>query len=182
MDVARVFRGFLARKKFKKLLLRLPRYAAPLLQRGIRVFLRRTFFRRLAKVTREAQKDWRHVKWITPSTHFKTASDYLYEVYRRHMARNYRNSLPRPRQIILQEKLQASELFKGKKDVYPASYVSPVSFRASLLYESSIVLLFLFCFVTGLGSPSKVTASTLVGPQGGRRSSAGRRSWLPRAF
>jgi len=37
-DIARVLRGYFARKKFKKLLLRLPRFAAPLLQRCIRIF------------------------------------------------------------------------------------------------------------------------------------------------
>jgi len=147
-DIARVLRGYFARKKFKKLLLRLPRFAAPLLQRCIRIFQvlifphmfrcffffcvlkrfvilppsqRRLLLRRIAKIAKDTGKNWRGIEWIKPASHLKETSDYLREVYRRHMARNYRNSLTPARRFTLQEKLEASELFKGKKQSYPDS-------------------------------------------------------------
>jgi hypothetical protein len=111
----------MARKKFKKLLLRLPRFAAPLLQRCIRVFQRRRLLHRIAKAAKAAGTNWRGIQWIKPASHLKATSDFLREVYRRHMARNYRNSLTAARRFMFQEKLQASELFLGKKQSYPTS-------------------------------------------------------------
>jgi len=59
------------------------------------------------------------------------------------MARNYRNNLTPARRFMLQEKLQASELFDGKKQSYPSSY-SPFSFIRSFILLGSHLTMWLF--------------------------------------
>jgi myosin-1 len=81
-------------------------------------FVRTNWLERLAK---SLPKNVLDKKWITPPPACTTASEVLRAVYYRQMVRRYVRALSPDRKEQLQMKLEASELFKGKKSCYEAS-------------------------------------------------------------
>jgi len=125
VTIARLVRGLLARRRFRELMKSLPRLAAPVLQRQIKIYLKRVFLHRLSRAAHYAKKDWRNIKWPQATSNFSAASEILLTVYRRFMARRYRRTLPAARKAMLEEKLYASDLLKGRKKSYPPSVGVP---------------------------------------------------------
>ena len=122
--IAAVVRGFIARLRYRVMKRKLPKHAVPYLQRAARVFLRRKFLRRLATIARQAGSNWRGVKWPTDRDvlpPMRDAAKRLGKMYQLLMAYKYRRALTPERKLMLEEKLCASELFKGKRDDYAAS-------------------------------------------------------------
>lgn len=118
-------RGYQARQKYKVMRTKLPKYAAPILQRGLRLFQRKLFLRRCAEACKKAKGHWRDVQWPVCVQTLGQTSKQLKEIYRRYQARVYRKALKSDRKAMLEEKLTASELMRGKKNSYPVSVAIP---------------------------------------------------------
>ena len=112
-----------ARVRFRAMRRKLPRFAAPTVQRAIRTWQKRQFLRKLAKAAKAAGLNWRKVQWPNALPQLQLASKQLKEMHRRYLAKLYRMRLRPDRKAMLEEKLEASTLFKGKKSTYDASYV-----------------------------------------------------------
>jgi len=135
IKIASQMRGKLARIRFKVLQRKLPKHAAPVVQRCFRVFQKRLLFRRIKEAAKKAGPTWRQVDWPVPPVTLKKTSDILKNIYIHYMARVYRNKLTPQRKAMLSEKLQAFELFKGKKQIYEASV--PVPYKGDHLNINS---------------------------------------------
>ena len=105
--VVRFIKGFMTRNQA----------ACPENQKFLQ-FVRTNWLERLAK---SLPKNVLDKKWITPPPACTTASEVLRAVYYRQMVRRYVRALSPDRKEQLQMKLEASELFKGKKSCYEAS-------------------------------------------------------------
>jgi len=118
-------RGYLARKHYKVLRTKLPKYAAPILQVAFRLLQRKLFLQRCASACKQAKGHWQKVQWPQCVPALQATSKILKELYRKHEARLYRKALKADKKFIFEEKLTASELFKGKKASYETSVGVP---------------------------------------------------------
>ena len=66
---------------------KLPRYAAPTIQRAIRAMQKRRFLRKAAAAAKAANMQWRKVEWPATIPQLQLASKQLKEMYRRYMVR-----------------------------------------------------------------------------------------------
>jgi hypothetical protein len=71
----------------------------------------------IAKAARE-EKKFMNIKWPKCGSDYSQASQVLYQVYKRIMAKKYRKELSEERKTLLQYKLFASERLKDKES-YP---------------------------------------------------------------
>ncbi len=77
--------------------------------------------RTYAETAKNAGKQWMTIKWPGVPSRLEKTAKILQVLYHRLMAKKYRDSLTPARKTALQEKLQASEMFKNKKKIYPQS-------------------------------------------------------------
>ena len=81
-------------------------------------FLRQSWLR---KASRSLPKNVLDKNWPAAPPALKDVSASLERLYYAHLSRKYRLSLSPERKTVLQEKLLGSELFKGRKALYPKS-------------------------------------------------------------
>ena len=116
--ISKTGKGFIARKRYVVLRKKLPKYAAPILQRGIRIFLNQTFLRKIASACKKVAPFWRKVEWPICSTLHNPTSKLLKNIYIKHQAKLYRKNLKADRKLLLEEKGLAEDIFRGKKPTY----------------------------------------------------------------
>jgi len=123
--IAAIVRGFIARMRYQVLRRKLPKYSAPIVQKAVRLFLRRVFLYRLADSCKQAGIKWRGFNAPACQTQYKPTSDQIQKIFIRYLAKRYRDKLTPEKRIVFEEKLLASELFKDKKEGYPESVAKP---------------------------------------------------------
>lgn len=96
--INRVGRGLVARRRFKFLKLRFPRYAVPLLQRVWRRHRGRRFINEVRTVVNKIKPKWWTAASVWPklpkSKYFQVISDFVKNVYLRIEGKKYRKALP----------------------------------------------------------------------------------------
>jgi myosin-1 len=118
IKISKIMKGYLARKRYKVLRKKLPKYSAPILQKGIRKFLNRVFLHKLADAAKKSGISWRKVAWPEVSPRFQKMSKDILSWYRKWAAKKYRKALKADRKLLLEEKGLAEDLFKDKKVTY----------------------------------------------------------------
>ncbi|EDO49515.1 predicted protein [Nematostella vectensis] len=114
------FVGWRVRKLFNP---KFRRNAAPKIIRFIRHFLMFRYFTNLKKNLPSRRP--LDTYWPSASPLFRRTNSILKNMYHRWRCMMYRKSLDNGRKAVLREKLQASELFKDKKVIYPATVSVP---------------------------------------------------------
>ncbi|XP_064595408.1 unconventional myosin-Ib-like isoform X2 [Liolophura sinensis] len=113
-------RGWRVRKNYRKLF---RKNAAPKIIRYLRIALRKRFLLRLRdNLPSESPsfKDWPKCSWL-----YKEASEELRQIFHKWRCRNYRQKFNQSEQWSMQEKVAASDLFKGRKATYRRSVPHP---------------------------------------------------------
>lgn len=108
--------------KFKK-------NAAPKIMKFLRVFFRYRFLVTLKKNLPSVSPVDEH--WPSSSPMFRKTNSLLKNMYHSWRCKKYRDNISPERRNILKEKLQASEVFKDKKSLYPSTV--PVPFKGDRL-------------------------------------------------
>ncbi|XP_015752126.1 PREDICTED: unconventional myosin-Ib-like, partial [Acropora digitifera] len=108
--------------KFKK-------NAAPKIMKFLRVFFRYRFLVTLKKNLPSVSPVDEH--WPSSSPMFRKTNSVLKNMYHSWRCKKYRDNISPERRNILKEKLQASEVFKDKKSLYPSTV--PVPFKGDRL-------------------------------------------------
>lgn len=108
--------------KFKK-------NAAPKIMKFLRVFFRYRFLVTLKKNLPSVSPVDEH--WPSSSPMFRKTNSLLKNMYHSWRCKKYRDNISPDRRNILKEKLQASEVFKDKKSLYPSTV--PVPFKGDRL-------------------------------------------------
>lgn len=108
--------------KFKK-------NAAPKIMKFLRVFFRYRFLVTLKKNLPSVSPVDEH--WPSSSPMFRKTNSLLKNMYHSWRCKKYRDNISSERRNILKEKLQASEVFKDKKSLYPSTV--PVPFKGDRL-------------------------------------------------
>ncbi|XP_074622794.1 unconventional myosin-Ia-like isoform X3 [Acropora palmata] len=124
--IRKYFYGWQVRRlyypKFKK-------NAAPKIMKFLRVFFRYRFLVTLKKNLPSVSPVDEH--WPSSSPMFRKTNSLLKNMYHSWRCKMYRDFISPERRNILKEKLQASEVFKDKKSLYPSTV--PVPFKGDRL-------------------------------------------------
>ncbi|XP_067021263.1 unconventional myosin-Ia-like isoform X5 [Acropora muricata] len=124
--IRKYFYGWQVRRlyypKFKK-------NAAPKIMKFLRVFFRYRFLVTLKKNLPSVSPVDEH--WPSSSPMFRKTNSVLKNMYHSWRCKKYRDNISPERRNILKEKLQASEVFKDKKSLYPSTV--PVPFKGDRL-------------------------------------------------
>jgi myosin-1 len=80
--ITKIYRGHLARKNVKKLMSKLPRFAAVTIQKSYRKYVVRKFLKDLKHDVKRAGAKWVSIKWPSVSQPLQEASDHLFKIYR----------------------------------------------------------------------------------------------------
>jgi len=118
-EIAKVGKGMIARKQYEVMKKTLPKYAAPIIQRNVRIHLHRVFVRKIAASAKKAGNQWRKVEWPSCSSFRADSSDILKAFYIKYRAKKYRKALTADRKLFLEEKAFAHDTFSKKKEAYP---------------------------------------------------------------
>ncbi|KAJ3217621.1 Unconventional myosin-Ib [Dinochytrium kinnereticum] len=127
-------RGRQARKFVKHKRIRIPKYAATVIQRNWRRHRNLRYLATLKERMEAAGPHWRTMKWPkTPGGRgMKMLAETLRVTYDRILARNYRKSLGDERRDYMRWKVMAFDIFKGKESYALSTKVGFVTDRAGL--------------------------------------------------
>lgn len=128
--IASYFRGWRVRREYSRYF---RSHATGVIQRCWRSYLASRFLSRLAKnLPSDSPLD---KSWPGCFYKFRRANEILKDFFHLHRCRKYRLSLTSERRKVLYEKMKASDMFKGKKSLYPETV--PVPFRGEYVRLSN---------------------------------------------
>ncbi|KAJ3156843.1 Unconventional myosin-Ia [Irineochytrium annulatum] len=130
----RITRGRNARRYVRSIRTKIPKFAAPIIQRAYRRYRYRFHLVLLSSLIRKAGDRWRDMKWPKPppGRAMKSFTELFKPVYERLLAKKYRDCLGEERKEYMRWKVMAYDLMRSKESYADSTTFGFVADRVGL--------------------------------------------------